>query len=59
MANDSKHMPDSFIQDDYRTLLHNVLQYIHTVANYGPNSLRELDGVIKRSPDRPFGAYMY
>eukprot|EP00253_Pinus_taeda_P015650 PITA_15650 len=59
MANDSKTVPDSSIQDAGRTLLNNVLQYTHTVINYGPESLRELGGVIQRSPYRPFGTYMF
>jgi len=59
MAKDSKTVPDSFIQDACRTLLNNVLQYTCTVTNYGPDSPRELDGVIKRSPYRPFGTYMF
>jgi len=59
MANDCKHVPDSFIQDACRTLLNNVLQYTCTVANYGLDSLKEFDGVIKRSPYRPFGTYMF
>jgi len=53
MANDSKTVPDSLIQDACRTLLNNI------VTNYGPDSLRESDGVIKRSPYRPFGTYMF
>jgi len=59
IANDSKDEPDYFIQDACRTLLNNVLQYTHTVANYELDSLRKLDGVIKRSPYRPFGTYMF
>jgi hypothetical protein len=51
MANDNKRVPDSFIQNACRTLLNNVLQYTNTVA--------ELDGIIKRSPYRPFGTYMF
>eukprot|EP00253_Pinus_taeda_P006790 PITA_06790 len=59
MVNDSNHVPDSFIQDACRTLLHNVLQYTGTVANYGRNSPTESEGVIKRSPYRPFGTYIF
>eukprot|EP00253_Pinus_taeda_P022489 PITA_22489 len=59
MAHDSKHVPDSFVQDAGRTLLHNVLQYTGTMANYGVDSRKELDGLIKRSPYRPFGTYMF
>eukprot|EP00253_Pinus_taeda_P019332 PITA_19332 len=59
MAHDSKHVPDSFMQDAGRTLLHNVLQYTGTTANYGVDSRNELDGLIKRSPYRPFGTYMF
>eukprot|EP00253_Pinus_taeda_P028574 PITA_28574 len=59
MATDSKTVPDSLIQDACRTLLNNVLQHTYTIADYGLDSLRELDGVIKRSPYRPFGTYMF
>jgi len=59
MANESKTVPDSLIQDACRALLNIVLQYNNTVTNYGPDSLRESDGVIKRSPYRPFGTYMF
>jgi len=59
MDNDSKNVSNSYIQDACKTLLNNVLQYTYTVANYGFDSLRELDGVIKRSPYRPFGTYMF
>eukprot|EP00253_Pinus_taeda_P018531 PITA_18531 len=59
MTNDSKTVPDSSIQDACRTLLKNVLQDTHIVTNYGPDSLRESDGAIKRSPYKPFGTYMF
>jgi len=59
MDNESKNVSDFFIQDACRTLLNNVLQYTYTVANYGFDSGRELNGVIKRSPYRPFGTYMF
>eukprot|EP00253_Pinus_taeda_P013158 PITA_13158 len=59
MVNDSKHVPDSFMQDAGRTLLRNVLQYTDTMANYGVDYRSELDGLIKRSPYRPFGTYMF
>eukprot|EP00253_Pinus_taeda_P029005 PITA_29005 len=59
MANDSKTVPDSSIQDAGRTLLLNVLQYTDTTANYGVDARRDLDGLIKRSPYRPFGTYMF
>jgi len=49
---------DSSIQDACRTLLENVLQYTYTVAYYGVDS-RGLDGVIKRSPYKPLGTYMF
>jgi len=49
---------DSSIQDACRTLLKNVLQYTHTVAYYGADS-RGSDGIIKRSPYKPFGTYMF
>jgi len=49
---------DSSIQDACRTLLKNVLQYTYTVAHYGVDS-RGSEGVIKRSPYKPFGTYMF
>nr|ABK24815.1 unknown [Picea sitchensis] len=49
---------DSSIQDACRTLLENVLQYTYTVAYYGVDS-RGSDGVIKRSPYKPLGTYMF
>jgi len=58
MVHGSKAFLRSSIQDACRTLLNNVLQFTHKVTNYGPESLREL-GVIKRSPYRPFGTYMF
>jgi hypothetical protein len=59
IANDSKDEPDYFIQDACRTLLNNVLQYTQTVANYELDSQKKLDGIIKRSPYKPFGTYMF
>ena len=59
MANDNEIVADSFIEDACRTLHNNVMQYTCTVANYGLDSPRELDGVITRSPYRPFGTYMF
>eukprot|EP00253_Pinus_taeda_P034624 PITA_34624 len=59
MVNDSKTVPDSLIQDACRTLLNNVLQDTYRATNYGPDFLRELDGVTERSPYRPFGTYMF
>jgi hypothetical protein len=40
--------PDAFIQDACRTLLNNVF-----------DSLRESNGVVKKSPYRPFGTYVF
>lgn len=59
MDNDSKIVPNSFSHDVCRTLLNSILQYTNMVANYGLDSPRELDGVIKRSPYMPFGTYMF
>ena len=59
MVNGSANVPDSFTQDACRTLLNNVLQYTHTIANHVLDSLRELAGVIKRSPYKPFDTCMF
>ena len=59
MVNDNANVPDSFTQVASRTFLNNVLQYNHTVANHGIKSLRDLVGVIKRIPYKPFGTYMF
>ena len=50
---------DSSLRDACKTLLKKVLQYTDTVANYGLHSSRGSDGVIKRSPYKPFGTYMF
>eukprot|EP01018_Ginkgo_biloba_P007342 Gb_37859 [translate_table: standard] len=59
MANVSNNAPNPFCQDACRSLVNNVLQYTSTIANYGAETIKEPDGVIKRSPYRPFGTYMF
>ena len=51
-------VPDSLTQHAYRNLLNDVFQYTHTVANHGLDSPSEL-AVIKRSPYKPFGTFMF
>ena len=59
MVNGSANVPDSFTQDASRTLLNNVLQYTHTIANHGLDSLGDLARVIKRIQYKPFDTYMF